>query len=417
MVADLTLVVRQLLFRSQKLHRPRRCKVAAMKVTAIAVAMFAVGLVVLPPKAFAQPVSPSGRQATGPEFQKLLVQPLMVSLELVPLRKVLTQFSEERGIGILIDRRIDPRQLVFVDLQAVFFDAGIAELTSQFASVSVVADTLFVGPKENASALQTRIAITEQALDSLLAKDIGRKFDLARRKGVRWETGATPKEILTRIAQGYKIQIENLDVIPHDQWESGGIVNPNCVEAISMIATQFDLEPKWIDGNTVRLVEQVESPKLQVQHSIRRISPEDAVQKIKERFPDLSVEFGRSFVTVTGLQEEQQEVAVLLGNRAARKVPVNPREAALKDRRYSLKVHNRPFRELMGLLEKQGVQFRWSEKSLDDAGVNLDQHISLELNQATIYQMMADACRPLGLTYEVQGMTIILIPAGMPKPQ
>ncbi len=411
MVADLTLLNRHLLFRSQKMNRSHRCMVAL-----VALATFFFEIAGVSSHLFAQPVSPPAKQATGPEFQKLLAQPLMVSLELVPLRKVLAQFSEERGIGILIDRRIDPRQLVFVDLQAVFFDSGIAELTSQIASVSVVADTLFVGLKENARTLQTRIAIAEQDLDSLLGKDIGRKFELARRKGVRWETGETPTEILTRIAQGYKIQIENLDVIPHDQWAAGGIVNPNCVEAISVIATQFDLDLKWVDGKTVRLVEQAHSPTLQVQHSLRRITPDDAIEKIKERFPELTVEAGRQFVTVTGLQEEQQEVAVLLGNRAARKVPVNPREAALKDRRYSLKVHNRPFRELMGLLEKQGVQFRWNEKALDDAGVNLDQHISLELNQATIYQMLSDACRPLGLTYEVQGMNILLHPVDMAKP-
>ncbi|WP_139228450.1 hypothetical protein [Planctomicrobium piriforme] len=351
------------------------------------------------------------RFATGSEFQQLINRPLLANRDLTPLREVLKRFSEERDVALLLDRRIDPRQLVAVDLQASYFDTGIGELVKGFADITTMADAVIIAPQDTAATLQTRLALAEQALDAKLGKDLGRKFELAKRKAVAWDELTVPRQLLESIAKGYSVTIENAEAIPYDLWPAGTLPHPNATEALLIIATQFGLDVEWVDGRHVRLVPAASSPTLKVEHRLRGMTSQRALQRVKERLPDLEVTAGKDTLTVIGRQEEQQEVAVLIGNRAARKAPASPASTALQNRRFTLRMNNRPFLELVQVLEKQGVQVQRDETALQDAGLDLNTRISLDLENATVDQMLGEACRPLGLRYQVDGMTIHLFPA------
>ncbi|HWL11294.1 MAG TPA: hypothetical protein VNQ76_23015 [Planctomicrobium sp.] len=348
---------------------------------------------------------------TGSEFQQQINRPLLANRDLTPLQAFLDRLSEERRIAIVVDRRIDPTQLVAVDLQSHYFDSGIEELVRSFAGVTVLANTVIVAPGETARTLQTRVVLAEQALEALLKKDLGRKLDLSRRKPVAWSEGSTPREILVSVANSYRLQPENPEMIPHDQWRKGELASANAVEALSVISTQFDFDLEWIDGHRFRLVPQAESPVVKVEHTLRNTSPQQAIRKVREEFPDLKVaSAGRGKLTVTGRHEEQLEVGVLLGNRTGRPRPARPETVPLASRRFTLRMNNRPFIELVQGLERQGVVIRRDSAALDKAGIDLGKSVSLELENATIYKLLDDACRPLGLQYEVDGTQIELKP-------
>jgi hypothetical protein len=83
----------------------------------------------------------------------------------------------------------------------------------------------------------------------------------------------------------------------------------------------------------------------------------------------------------------------------------------LAHRRFTLRMADRPFIELVEVLEKQGVQVHRDEQQLEQAGIDLKQRISLELEKATAQEMFEKACAPLGLGFKIEGARIDLFPA------
>jgi hypothetical protein len=351
------------------------------------------------------------RFVTGSLFSQHLNRSLLANRDYGPLHDILEHLSEERRIAIQLDRRIDPDSLVRVDVQSQFFDAGIEQLVQPVpAGVSIVAETLFVAPPEVARTLRTRIDLRERELDALLNSNLGRKFDLARRQELRWGTLTAPRELMQLVAERYKLKIENPDVIPYDQWGSGVIAHPNACEALMILATQYDLEVDWRSGTQVRLVPQTSHPMLKTEHAVRGRSSQEALALVRERFPDLDAVAKRERLIVTGLVEQQEEVSILLGNRSARRA-TSEVTGTLAHRRFTLRMADRPFLELVEVLEKQGVQVNRDEQQLEQAGINLKKRISLELENATAQEMFEKACSPLGLDFRIEGARIDLFPA------
>jgi hypothetical protein len=347
---------------------------------------------------------------TGNDFLKALNRPLLANRDLTPLRAALSRLAEERSVVMLLDRRIDPTQLVPVDVQAPFFDAGIETLVQPFAGVSIVADTVVVAPAQVADTVRTRVALSAEELDQALKTNLNRKFELARRKPLSWPMLTEPRQLLQQVAAGYGLTCDNPEQIPHDLWAAGGLANANAAEAILLIAMQFELEPHWLDDRRFELVAEKEHPQRTQTHLVRGMSPQQALEKVQARWPELDVAVSGKGLTVIGREEEQQEVAVLLGNRLARKVPVSVQATELSRRRFTLRMVDRPFQELMDVLEKQGISVQQNDSALELAGIDLQTRISLELDNATIEQLLENACQPLKLGFTVQGTTISLFP-------
>jgi hypothetical protein len=366
-----------------------------------------LGLLVCRPSPGAEPP----RFVTGSLFSQHLNRPLLANRDYGPLHDILEHLSDERRIAIQLDRRIDPDALVKVDVQSSFFDTGIEQLVQPVpAGVAIVAETLFIAPLEVARTLRTRIDLRERELDALLNSNLGRKFDLARRQELNWKDLTAPRELMQQLADRYHLKIENLEAIPYDQWGSGALAHPNACEALMVLATQYNLEVDWRSGTQLRLVPQSSHPVLTIEHAVRGRSSEEALALVRKQFPDLAVEAQRERLSVTGLVEQQEEVAILLGNRSARRAAAEM-TGTLAHRRFTLRMADRPFIELVEVLEKQGVQVHRDEQQLEQAGIDLKQRISLELEKATAQEMFEKACAPLGLGFKIEGARIDLFPA------
>lgn len=351
------------------------------------------------------------RFATGSDFRHQLNLPLLANRGRVPLGEMLDHLASDRRVALLIDRRVDPDQLIDVDVRAPYFDAAISDLLQPLgAGVSVVADTLYIGPLAAAQTLRTRILLSERQLDGLIAGDIKRQFDLARRLPVRWNPLSTPREILSTIAQRYGLELPNADEIPYDLWAEGGIAHANAVEALSLIVTQFGLDLHWVSAKEVRFVPQDPRPLIRSEHVFPGLTIEQALDKVRERFPELLIEAGAEKLAVTGRIEEQEAVSELLGNRAPRKPAAAVARGTLANRRFSLRMIDRPFLELVSVLQKQGIQVEYDAAALERAGVDLNRRMTVELENAPIQKLLSEACGPLQLDYRVDGTTIELFP-------
>ncbi len=352
------------------------------------------------------------RPVTGTVFQQRINQPLLVNRDLTALHDMLMRLQQERRAAILLDRRIDPGQLVAVDVQAGAFDLGIAKLVEPVAGVTVLGDTVFVGPKATASTLQTRAILSSKQLDDVAGKDLQRVFELSQRRQFAWELGAAPRDLVNQLATRYRLTIDNPERIPHDQWRAGALGNPNAIEGVLLIACQFDLDLEFVSPSRVRFVPQSENPVTEVEHTLRGMTTAAAIKKVQEQFPELTiVSRGKNKLLVTARHEVQQEIGVLLGNRAARPQSSSPAETPLARRRFTLRMPDRPFLELVQGLEKQGISLRRDEAALTAAGIDLNRRISLELENATIQQLLDQACGPVGLEYSISQEVIELRPA------
>lgn len=336
----------------------------------------------------------------------------MAHHEYQPVRDALMWLSQDRQIAVTLDRRIDPSHLVRTDLQAPFFDMGISQLVQPAGAGAVVAgETVFVTTPELTSTFRTRIALAQRELETLPDRNLTRQLELSRKTATRWEPLSSPRSILLDLAERYEVQIENINDIPHDLWDSGTIANADFTTAALWIAAQYDMDLKWIDHDHARLVPAHPNPELEQEHVFRGRTVEQVQSLILHQFPDAQLRWGRDRVRFSGRIEAHEAVAEMLGLRAPRK-PSSPVVAtSLANRRFTLRMNNRPVVELIDLLEKQGIEFNRNPELLAEAGIDLTKPITLELQEATIDSLLTQACTPVGLTYEIDGTRISLLPA------
>ena len=343
-------------------------------------------------------------------FQEAIDRPLVANGERAVLRDYLQRLAGERQVAILLDRRIDPGQRVNVALAADFFDEGIRSLVGQVAAdVSVVGDTIYVGPPETVRFLRTRIVTARNALDGVQEFSPRRQFEILRRYEVHWSDLTTPREIIEGIARRYDIQIEGIEQIPHDLWGGGSMTYPNLIEALTLVLTQFHLAFEWKDATTIRIVPEVVAVELQQDHRPRRMSLDAAMDLITRQHPSLPIVREGNQLRVTGTVEQHESVAILLGENPPRqRSAASVESAALRNRRFTLKMVRKPFGSLMATLQQQGIMIQYDPGELNASGIDLAQKISLELEQATIDQLLEQSCAKVGLTYRIEGETVLL---------
>lgn len=358
-----------------------------------------------------------GKLLSGTEFTRALNRPLLVNQDYTSLRKVLNRLADDREVAVYLDRRIDPEQLVLVEINAPYFDTGIEKLARQCAAgVVIVADSVFVTTPETAADLRTRIALAERGLEQLPKPSLQRQLELSRKIPLHWERLAASRELLTSFAEKFQVKIENPEAIPHDLWEEGKISHAHFSAGALLIACQYDLDIEWIDSQTVRLVPQPLHPHIEQDHLLRGRPKKQVEELMSQHFPNRDFRITGDRLKWDARVEEHEVLDLALGNRAARKPAVSVIATSLANRRFTLRMMNRPFLELVGVLEKQGIQFQRNDASLQAAGIDLNQSITLELENATIEKLLTEACAPLGLAFQIEGTRVDLGLAPRPVP-
>ncbi len=343
-------------------------------------------------------------------FQDAINRPLTANGERAKLRDYLQRLSENREVAVLLDRRIDPSQRITIAIDAKSFEGGIRMLVNQVkADVTVAGDTLVVGPPETIRNLRTRIVVSRDELNSVKNLSPKQQFAILRRHEVRWEDLTSPREILTKISDRYQVKIENLDFVPHDLWAGGTIVYPNFVESLTIVLTQFQLSFEWVDQKTIRIIPEAPNVAIERSHRPKGMTLDEAISIVKQEASHLKVMKTGRELTFSGRIEDHEAIAVLIGERPPpRRSPTTSKTTPLRDRRFTLNMVRKPFGSLMATLQSQGIEVRYDAQTLNDAGIDLAEKISLELKQATIDQLLNESCEKVGLAYEIDGDVIVL---------
>lgn len=349
---------------------------------------------------------------TGSDFRRELDKPVTVTRSDVELRPMLARLAADRGIAIVLDRRVDPGQEVDANLPPTRLQHAVEQIAQQAdAIVSVVGDTVFIGSPESTAKLRTLCVLRARELDAFGDALGAREFELAQTHSFAWDDLERPADLLLRVAQRGGLMVEGLDRIPHDLWAGGTFIGVTPIEAISLVLIQFDLTFEWTGtADGIRLVSAPAQVAIQRTHPVRVIAPATARDLVRERFPDVAVEISGRQLTATATVEQHEDIEVL-----ARGDDPDEDDAAagfgpLARRRFTLRVVRQPAGAVLKTLQVNDVDVQYDGDALAAAGVDLTTKISLDLQQATADELLTAICEPLGLEYEIKGEQILIRP-------
>src|SRR5262245_30573367 len=360
--------------------------------------------------------------ATGPAVRRALEQPISGAWggSDVNLRTILREIEGARHVAILLDRRIDPTASLRADAGGEMLGDFLERLAAISNSGAVlVGNTFYLGPAATASKLRTLVAFRTTELSAKGEIPAGRRGELVRATTVRWNDLDRPADVLTRLAEQYQLKIDGLDLVPHDLWGGAVLPEAGAAEAFSLVLIQFDLTFAWIDhGKGVRIEHLPERVAVERVHPPSSgMSASAALDKWKEKLPDLDARIEKGKIVVTGTLEVHELVDRLrrggsLPEKTASREgpPLKP----LKFERYTLKMKNTPASALLkelGTPARGKLVFEFDSERFKAAGIDLNKLVSFEVKNATIEELLKATFEPLHVEFEIVDRTVKLKPA------
>ena len=359
---------------------------------------------------------PVPRLSTATKFRAELERLLTLSWQNVPLRTIIRRISENQSIAILLDRRIDPTQRVAVELNGESLLVGLQTIAAGAgAQVSIVGNTVCLGPAKSISKLRTLVVLrSNELLRQASSLPKGRLRELSQKHTLHWNDLDRPADLVRRVAVRYQLQVSGLDKIQHDLWAGTTLPSLSAVEVLSVLLIQFDLTFRWTDGATgLQIIPIPARVAIERSYTPRGSRAETAVKTWSKKWPGIRAEAKGRRVVVAWSGAQQAAIAALL--RPSRKRPdrpsKSPKPTPLDKLDFGiLKFERLPAIGLIRRLEKDGIVFKYDDKQLAAAGIDLNTPISMDLKDATADDVFRALCKPLGLKFSTAGLTVTLSP-------
>jgi hypothetical protein len=354
---------------------------------------------------------PPARLAGG-RFTAELNRPLTASWKGLPLRDVVRRISDEREISILLDRRIDPSQELAIDFAGEPLRDALQIIASKArAEMRVIANVVYLGPEATAAKLRTVIELRGEELNTS-ETSLSRRQELAGRRTIHWNDLDRPADIVRRVASLYGLEVPGLEQVPHDLWSGATLPDLSAREALSLVLIQFDLTFAWEEGGAaIRIVPLPERLVLERRYRPRGESSAAAAERWRGEFPGLRAELRGNEVAVTATAEQHEAIAESLQpRRSTGRSHAAERPMPIEHRRFTLQMERVPVSALMEKLEESGMIFEYDAAKLAQAGVDLDQAITVRVRDAEPDEFFRAVFEPLGVRHSFKGLRVRLSP-------
>lgn len=340
---------------------------------------------------------------TGPSLKKRLalpVEPIVWSGH--PLRHALGRFAQTNRVAVLLDRRVDPGQKLRLALRDMSVRAALQEIArDRRLGVSLLGSVVYVGPPPVAARLRTLAALRTEQVRQLPAA-VGRKFLASRRIG--WDDLTTPKELLEDLAQENRFTIADLELVPHDLWAGIDLPPMTLIDRLTLILVQFDLTFNVsANGKTVTLLPIPEEVTL-VRSYPGGSDPKTTARRFAALAPKAQVEVVDGRISVSGLLEDHERI-----KSPRRKEPTKPDRStsSLVRQRFTLKLQEQPLGSVLRqLAESLALDLQIDREAIREAGISLDQRVSLEVKEVTVDRLLGKLLQGTGLKFHRQGTVV-----------
>lgn len=379
--------------------------------------LFSVGLVccaIAPATHAAESPVPA---ATSQELQRRLAEPVSVVWSGAALRDALVTRGRLSGIALFVDRRVDPGltlELTAAEQPAIDVFAQVA--AAHRLGVSLFGPVVVVGPPEAMADLRTVAALRQQETQTL-------PFDLrnalTRKSPATWSDLAEPRGLLVQAAAEARLTVANAELLPHDLWPAAELPPLTLLERLTLLTAPFDLTFQ-IDGTTRRLTLRPidEQPRVTRTYTLGAAA-EATLARWQSLAPD--AELRREGATIVARARVEDHEKLKPGAGGATPVAARPSgtkaaasgSADPSQRRYTLRLKNKPFSELIKLLrDTHKLPIEVDETAVRNAGISLEKWTSVEVADATLEELLRQAGAPLGLTVRAEAGKLRILPAG-----
>jgi hypothetical protein len=349
---------------------------------------------------------------TGANFRQELEHPFSGSWSSVEFRQLLKEVAADRRVAIILDRRLDPSVEAPIDVNNVSLRTGLTGIARQVnGDVTIPENIVFLGPKSATKKLRTLIELRELDLQSkAFSVPKPRRSELLQRKTFESQDLDAPREILETFAQQVALNISNGQLIPHDLWAGMVLPDVTIVEAVSVVLIQFDLTFRWIDqGAAIELIPIPDVVALERKHHSKQ-KPVDAINEVRERFPQVEAEVWKTEISIKGLLEDHEAVADFLrGDRVSSPIKIEPPQP-LQKQLFTLKAERVPLISLLKKLEESAINFDYDSDQLTEAGVDLEQKVQIDVKKASAKEFFKLLFDPVGLEFQIDHLTVKLKP-------
>ncbi len=356
---------------------------------------------------------------TGVVLERELRRGLVATWRNVSLREISRRVSDERKVAIILDRRLDPTAPRVMDVNATSLRAGLQQIAKAVhADVKLVGNTAVLGRDSEIGMLRTLVEIRMTELTGDVRQGNGavsfeRRNQLSTRLTIRWPELTSPSEIIQKIAKRYKLRIENVDAIPHDLWAANELPEMNAVELLGILLVQFDLAWEWnADASLIRIVKLPHNFSIERRYPTGRQTANAIVEKCRAKHGHISARVEGNMIVVQGRVEDHDLVLALLnpqqnGNRGNNPAANQP---DLSSQEFTLRIQQVPASALLRRLEQTGIEFRYDAQSLQTAGINLNQPISLDVRKSRSREFFRAIFDQLGLDFRIEGHVVKMTP-------
>jgi len=354
---------------------------------------------------------------TGKAFQQILKEPLSVTWAQVDLRTVSHRLEENRRVALLVDRRLDPSAALDFSADDLPLDQLLAQLAQARGGVArVVGNTVYLGPAEPSAPLRTLVALRTRELNDAIREGTGKRgfvkpYDFA------WNDLATPRELLERLAQRHSFELRGIERVPHDLWGAAELPQATLAEALSLILIQFDLTFVWRKGGAGVEIEPIAGdPRIEQSHSAPKgTKPRAWLERIEQELPGRQAKLTGEAVVFAGSQEEHEAIEALRDQLRGTRLPAKKGKepaAGAKEVRYTLRMQDKPVGSLLKTLESRqpAYRFEYDAAALQQAGIRLEQRISIDVKDVTVEELLRTALSQVRLGFEIDGQKVRLYP-------
>ena len=375
------------------------------------------GLGNFPASEFLYAVPPtSSNWLIGTPLQAKLDSLVSLRLSGQPLRDSLEHLSEAYQVAIFLDRRIDPSQLFELQVTDVSLEKSLATLAAQQdLGLSQVGSTMYFGPAEATKDIRTLAAL---ARDEVNQVPKARKAALLKAEPLAWKELSAPRALIEQTAKSAGLKLVGLERVPLDLWPACSWPPMNVTDRLTLLAIGFDLQVRISKaGDTAALVPRV-SPARIVKSYPAGAKPEDIGKKLAEYLPEAEFKTSDGKLFVRARWEDHLQVqAALRGQPLTRTTATKEGATDLGKtgiRVYTLSVQNKPLRPVLETLAKQmNLVLKMDDAALKSAGVEPTQLISFQVKGAQRDELWQAALLPIGLSFKIEGDTILVTPTQM----
>jgi hypothetical protein len=315
--------------------------------------------------------------ATGSTLQRQLTTPVGVDWSGNPLRQALRGLSRAQRVAILVDRRVDPEQLLEIRLEDVPLGKALRQIAhDRQLDVSLLGAVVYFGPPQAAARLRALAASRAEEVRRL-SPAVARRF--TQSKAMAWADFATPRDILQQLAVEASAELAGIEQVPHDLWAAADLPPLSLVDRITLVAIQFDLTFDVTGGG-------------------RQIS-----------LTPIPADFAAGRSSGDGLPEGQEPVVPRRKPAGHVAKPATP--GAKETQIDRLVIQEKPLGPVLEqLAAKLHIELRIDAKALQAAGISLDQRVSVQLSRATIDDAFRELLKATPLTYRRKGNVVEIVP-------